>query len=203
MAALLTRSAVSNVIAGLVLTYMRSFRIGDRVKIADTTGDVVEKTLLITRIQTVKNVEVTVPNSLVLGSHIVNFSTSAKTKGLILHTQVTIGYDAPWKKVHELLIQAALNTDEILSEPKPFVLQTSLDDSYVSYEINAYTHNAHRMAGIYSMLHQNIQDAFNKAGVEIMSPSFSAIRDGNTVTIPKENREANYQAPSFRVEKTD
>lgn len=192
-------SAIANLVAGLVLTYMRSFRIGDRVRIADTVGDVVEKTLLVTRICTVKNVEISIPNALVLGSHIVNFSTSAQTKGLILHTQVTIGYDAPWRKVHELLISAARRSPDILQEPAPFILQTGLDDSYVRYELNAYTRQANSMASVYSSLHQNIQDAFNEAGVEIMSPAYSAIRDGNTITIPESNRPADYKAPSFRA----
>ncbi|MCX6126519.1 MAG: mechanosensitive ion channel, partial [Proteobacteria bacterium] len=185
-------SAVANIIAGLVLTYMRSFRIGDRVKIADTMGDIVEKTILVTRIRTVKNVDITIPNSIVLNSHIINFSTSAKTKGLILHTEITIGYDAPWQTVHKLLIDAAIGTRGILHTPAPFVLQTSLDDSYVRYEINAFTHMANSMAGIYSELRQNIQDSFNKAGVEIMSPSYHAMRDGNNVTIPLGSRPKDY-----------
>jgi small-conductance mechanosensitive channel len=198
-------SAMANIIAGLVLTYMRSFRIGDRVKIAESTGDVTEKSLLATRIMTVKNVEVTIPNAMVLAGHIINYSASAATKGLVLHTSVTIGYDAPWRKVHELLINAALRTEGIENNPAPFVLQTGLEDSYVRYEINAYTHVANRMASTYGLLHQNIQDAFNEAGLEIMSPSFSAIRDGNTVTTPPEHRAADYTPPSFRVEcsKTD
>ncbi len=193
-------SAMANVISGLVLTYMRSFRIGDRVKIAEAMGDVVETTLLVTRIRTVKNVEITIPNSLVLNSHMLNFSTAALNAGLILHTEVTIGYDASWRKVHELLIGAALKTNGILSEPAPFVYQSGLDDSYVRYEINAYTRVANRMAGTYSELRQHIQDAFNEAGVEIMSPSYSAIRDGNTVTIPPDKRPEGYTPSSFRID---
>lgn len=146
-------SAISNIVAGVVLTYMRPFKIGDRVKIADTIGDVVEKTLLATRVRTIKNVDITIPNSMVLGSHIINFSSSAEARGLILHTGVTIGYDAPWMKVHELLIAAAQSTEGILKEPKPFVLQTSLDDFFVSYEVNAYTDKPNEMAKIYSDLH--------------------------------------------------
>jgi small-conductance mechanosensitive channel len=178
---------------------MRSFRIGDRVKIADTVGDVVEKSLLVTRIKTVKNVEITIPNAITLNSHIINYSTSAQTDGLILHTEVTIGYDAPWRKVHELLISAASNAEGVLKEPAPFVYQSSLDDYYVRYQINAYTRESNSMAAIYSKIHQNIQDAFNQAGVEIMSPAFNAIRDGNSTTIPSDRRPPDYVAPSFRV----
>lgn len=172
---------------------------GDRVKIADTIGNIVEKNLLVTRVRTIKNVEITIANSMVLGSHIVNFSSSAEQKGLILHTSVTIGYDAPWRTVHKLLIEAALSTEHVLREPYPFVLQTALDDFYVHYEINAHTDHPSLMARTYSDLHQNIQDKFYEAGVEIMSPHFSSMRDGNQIAIPAEYREKGYSAPAFRV----
>ena len=111
-------SAVSNALAGLVFTYMRPFHAGDRVKIADTIGDVLERALLVTRLRTIKNVEVVIPNSAILSNQILNYSALARTRGLILNTTVTIGYDAPWRKVHELLIRAALNTDGILPDPR-------------------------------------------------------------------------------------
>jgi len=192
-------SAISNMVAGIVLTYMRPFKIGYRVKIADTMGDIMEKTLLITRIRTIKNVDITIPNSMVLGAHIVNYSSSDKGVGLILNTTVTIGYDSPWRQIHELLISAAFETKFILKEPKPFVLQTSLDDFYVSYEINAYTKESNKMAIIYSELHSKIQDKFNEAGVEIMSPHYGAMRDGNQTAIPPDYLPKEYKAPSFRI----
>ena len=192
-------SAVANVVAGVILTYMRAFKIGDRVKIADTMGDVMEKTLLITRIRTIKNVEITIANAMVLNSHIVNFSASTQQEGLILHTAVTIGYDAPWRTVHQLLIDAALTCNDILPEPRPFVLQTALDDFYVHYEINAFTDAPSHMAQIYSDLHQNIQDKFNQAGVEIMSSHYSNVRDGNRTTIPAAYLAKDYVAPRFEV----
>jgi small-conductance mechanosensitive channel len=179
-------SAIGNMVAGVVLTYTRAFQIGDRVKIGDTTGDVTEKTLLVTRVRTIKNVEITIPNGTVLGAQVVNFSTLAASHGLILHTAVTIGYDVPWRTVHELLIGAAGRTEDLAPDPKPFVLQTSLDDFYVTYELNAYTARADLTARTYSRLHANIQDCFNAAGVEIMSPHYGALRDGNQTTIPSE-----------------
>lgn len=191
--------AISNIISGLVLTYMRPFQIGDRVKIADTIGDVTARELLVTRVRTIKNVDITIPNAMVLGSHIINFSSSAKDRGLILHTSVTIGYDAPWRTVHKLLIDAAKATTHILEKPEPFVLQTSLNDFYVTYEINAYTDQPNKMVEIYAELHQNIQDKFNEAGVEIMSPHYSQIRDGNKTTIPEEYLPKTYEAPAFRI----
>jgi len=194
-------SATSNAVAGLVITYMRPFKLGDRIKIGEVTGDVIEKTLLVTRIRTIKNEDITIPNASVLSSHTINYTTAAKQLGLILHTSVTIGYDVPWRQVHELLIQAALATEGILQDEKrkPFVYQTSLDDFYVSYQINAHTENSHGMSAIYSRLHQLIQDKFNEAGVEIMSPHYRAARDGNTTTIPANYLPKDYQSPGFNV----
>ena len=160
-----------------------------------------KKTALVTRIRTIKNEDITVPNSTVLSSNTINYSgnTKPEDKGLILHTTVTIGYDVPWKTMHEVLIKAALRTDLILHEPKPFVLQTSLDDFYVSYQINVYTKEANNQAVIYSKLHQNIQDCSNEAGIEILSPHYRQIRDGNQTTIPNAYLNKNYKAPVFQV----
>jgi small-conductance mechanosensitive channel len=196
-------SAITNMVAGLVITYMRPFKIGDRVKIGDHVGDVVEKTMLVTRIKTIKNEDITVPNSAVLSGSTINYSSNTRnlTDGLIVHTTITIGYDVPWKKLHEVLINAALKVDLIKNDPKPFVLQTSLDDFYVSYQINAYTKFATKQAVIYSELHQNIQDACNEAGIEILSPHYRAARDGNTTTIPSEYLPEDYVAPAFRINK--
>ena len=171
-------------IAGLVITYMRPFKPGDRIKIADVSGDVIEKTLLVTRIKTPKNEIITIPNSSVLTGNTVNYSVQAAQQGLILHTTITLGYDLPWRKVHQTLIQAALATKDIETDPKPFVLQTSLDDFYVSYQLNAYTRQASRQAMIYSELHQNIQDYCRDADIEIMSPHYRSNRDGSESTIP-------------------
>ncbi len=156
-------AAIGNMVAGVVLTYTRAFQIGDRVKINDTVGDVVEKTLIVTRLRTIKNVAVTIPNGAVLSSQVVNYTTLAASNGLILNTSITIGYDVPWRTVHELMIRAAQRTESIAVEPTPFVLQTSLDDFYVSYELNAFTCRADIMALTYSQLHQNIQEMFNES----------------------------------------
>ncbi|WP_285008341.1 mechanosensitive ion channel family protein [Pedobacter faecalis] len=173
-------NAITNIVAGLVITYMRPFRVGDRVKIGDVTGDVVEKTMLVTRIRTIKNEDITVPNSTVLSSSTVNYSSQTKNErqGLIIHYTVTVGYDVPWQRVYELLIQAALKTVHVLEDPKPFVLQTSLDDFYIAYQINAYTKEPNRQAVIYSNLLENIQDQFKDAGLELMSPNYHVVRDG-------------------------
>ncbi|MDE6300248.1 MAG: mechanosensitive ion channel family protein [Muribaculaceae bacterium] len=179
-------TVIGNIIAGLVITYMRPFKIGDRIKLNDTTGNVIEKTPFVTRLRTPKNEVVTIPNSFIMSSHTVNYSASARQYGLIIHTTVTIGYDAPWRQVHQLLINAARLTPGVLSHPKPFVLETELSDYYPCYQLNAYIKDADRLGEIYSALHQNIQDVFNEAGVEIMSPHYFASRDGSASTIPED-----------------
>ncbi len=191
--------SLSNIIAGLVLTYMRLFTIGDRVKIGDVTGDVIEKSPLVTRVRTIKNEIISIPNSSVMNSHTINYSSDAPANGLIIHTTVTIGYDVPWKDMYAALIDAALRTELILKEPQPFVLQTSLEDFYVAYQINAYVREANKQAVIYSNLHQNIQDVCNERGIEILSPHYRAARDGNNTTIPSDYLPEDYEAPSFNI----
>ncbi|HBZ66188.1 MAG TPA: transmembrane ion channel [Bacteroidales bacterium] len=193
-------SAIANMVAGLVITYMRPFKIGDRIKIADVTGDVIEKTLLVTRIRTIKNEVITIPNSSVLTGNTTNYSSEASEQGLIIHTTVTIGYDVPWKDVHQALIEAAQKTAMVLKEPAPFVLQVSLEDFYVVYQLNAYTREAGKQALIYSELHQNIQDVFFGHGIEILSPHYRAARDGNMTSIPAAYLPKDYKAPRFNID---
>ena len=189
-------TVIGNIIAGLVM--------GDRIKLNDTTGDIIEKTPLVTRIRTPKNEVVTVPNSFIMSSHTVNYSTSAREYGLIIHSEVSIGYDIPWRQVNQILIDAALNTPGVVDDPRPFVLETSLSDWYPVYQINAYIKEADKMAQIYSDLHQNIQDKFNEAGIEIMSPHYMAVRDGNETTIPKDDlRNSDSANQTGQGDKTD
>ena len=177
-------SVVANIMAGIVITYTRAFKIGDRVRIADTEGDIIERSAFVTRLKTPKNEEVAIPNAMVMANHIVNFSAQAKEEGVLLHTTVTIGYDVPWPKVHELLTGAAANIEAVLEEPAPFVLQTSLDDNYVAYELNVYTRNPGSKSRIASEMHAHIQDAFRDAGIEILSPHYRAHRDGSAPVLP-------------------
>ncbi len=192
--------SLSNIVSGLILTYMRLFRIGDRVKFGDVVGDVIEKSLLVTRIRTIKNEIISIPNSTIMNSHTINYSSDAPVNGLIVHTTVTIGYDVPWRDMHKVLIEAAMKTKLILRKPEPFVLQTSLDDFYVSYQINGYIKEPNKQAVIYSDLHQNIQDVCNEHGIEILSPHYRAARDGNATTIPPGYMPADYQAPAFNIQ---
>ncbi len=194
-------SAISNIIAGIILTYTRAFRAGDRVKIGDHVGDIVEKSLWVTRLRTIKNEDIVIPNSTVIGAAVINYTEGKYQGGLIIHTTVTIGYDAPWRQVHQIMIEAARRTEGVLADPPPFVFQTALNDYNVSYQINAYTDRPHEMARLYSDLHQHLQDTFNEGGIEILSPMYNQLRDGNHTTIPGSYLPPNYRPPGFRVER--
>jgi small-conductance mechanosensitive channel len=196
---LASSSAIANVVSGIVLTYTRAFRIGDRVQIGTTTGDVVEKTLFVTRLETIRQEVVSIPNAQVLNGTIINYSTLARTRGIILHTTVTLGYDIPWRQVQELLIAAARATPGIRAEPPPFVWQTQLNDVHVSYELNAYTNDAWLMPYTYAALHANIRDAFDAAGIEIMSPQITALRNGPRTAVPRDSETPRSPAAPFRV----
>ncbi len=196
-----SRGTINNVIAGIVLIYTRGFRIGDRIAIDDTVGTVVEQSLLVIRVKTIKNVQVTIPNSIVLSKKIINYSAIARDTGLplILHTTITLGYDRPWQKVEQALISAAQITQHVLKEPKPFVWQTNLDNCYVNYELNAYIDDPIKLPAIQAELHQHIQDKCNENDIEILSPQYSALRDGNHSTIPQAYLPKNYKSPNFRI----
>jgi small-conductance mechanosensitive channel len=178
-------STISNVIAGYTMTYRRAFRIGDRVKIGDTVGDVTEMRLQVTHLRTIKNEEVIIPNSSILNNEVVNYSSLASRLGLILHTKVGIGYETGWRQVEAMLLIAAERTPGIMSDPKPFVRQLSLGDFAVTYEINVYCGNPRTMAQIYTALHQNILDVFNEHGIQIMTPAYEGDPEAPKV-VPKE-----------------
>ena len=193
-------SAVANLAAGVILVYSRSFRIGDWVRIGETVGEVVEATLLVTRLRTAKNIRVTIPNGTVMAQSIENYSVPGQGRAVILSTAVTIGYDVPWRRVEELLLKAAQATDGILLDPAPFVLQTTLDDFYVRHELGVFTATPRLTAPTLSALHRRILDVFNEAGVEILSPHYAQVRDGNHVAIPAQYVPADYAAPGLRLD---
>ncbi|KAA6320277.1 Mechanosensitive channel MscK, partial [termite gut metagenome] len=178
-------SVIGNVMAGLVITYMRPFKIGDRIKLNDTIGNVIEKTPFVTRIKTPKNEIVTIPNSFIMSSHTVNYSSSARNYGLILHTDVSFSFEVHRETAHRILIKAALDTPDVLPDPAPFVLGISFQDSGFTYQINVYIKDADKINRIYSDLHHNIQELANKEGVEMVVQHYIATRDGEETAIPE------------------
>jgi small-conductance mechanosensitive channel len=142
------------------------------VRIGEHIGEVAQVRLLTTYLRSPKNEQIVIPNSIILNSEVVNFSTLAADAGLILHTNVGIGYETPWRQVEAILIEAARRTPGLRTDPEPFVLQRKLGDFAVDYELNAYTDDPARMLRLYSALHRNILDGFNEYGIQIMTPAY-------------------------------
>jgi small-conductance mechanosensitive channel len=190
-------SIISNIIAGYTMTYRRAFRVGDRVKIGETIGTVTEIRLLVTHLQSLKNEKVVIPNSTILNSEIINYTTTLEDKELILHTTVGIGYEVPWRQVEAMLLESARRTEGLVQDPPPFVLQKALADFAVTYELNAYCRDEKRIPLLYSNLHRNIQDVFNEHGVQIMTPNYVADTPQPKIVPPEEW----YAAPAEQPEK--
>jgi small-conductance mechanosensitive channel len=167
-------SIMANILAGYTMTYRRAFRVGDRVKIGAHVGDVVDVRLMVTRLRTPKNEEVVIPNSLILNGEVTNYSQAARDQSVVLHTAVGIGYETPWRQVEAMLLAAAERTPGLMREPPPFVLQQSLGDFCITYELNVHCNQPQQMPALYSRLHQNILDVFNEYGVQIMTPAYVA-----------------------------
>jgi small-conductance mechanosensitive channel len=188
-------SFIANSIAGLSMTYRAAFREGDRIKVGDVVGTVEEIKLMVTKVRTPKNEQVVIPNSSILNDNVTNYSHMARRGGVILHTVVGIGYDTPWRQVEALLLMATERTEGLLKDPPPFVLQQSLGDFAVNYELNAHCKDEHRMPALYSALHANIQDVFNEHGVQIMSPAYEADPAGPKIVPPEKWYEAPAKKP--------
>jgi len=178
------RSSVNDLIGGLILTYNSTFEVGDRVQIAGTTGDVLRLGTFFTLLQTLENDRVSVPNSMAMQAEIINVSEAAKAGGLKLKIRVGIGYDAEWQLVYGLLLAAGTKTTNVRPDPAPTVGQQSLDDFAVTYTLVVVLDDPKKTIATRTELLENIQDAFNEAGVEIMTPSVRAIRNSLDPAIP-------------------
>jgi small-conductance mechanosensitive channel len=178
-------SSVANLIAGYLTTFGRVFRVGDLIRVGDVMGQVTQVRLLTTRVRTIRNEEVTIPNATIMSSSVTNYSSLAREKGLMLQTEVGIGYETPWRQVHAMLLEAARRTPVLLTEPAPFVWQRQLGDFAVVYQLNVYKQVAEALPAAYSDLHQNILDVFNEYGVQIMTPAYEGDPEQPKV-VPKE-----------------
>ena len=165
-------SFIANIIAGYSMTYRRAFKKGDRIQVDDFMGFVLEQTLMVTRLRSVKNEEIIIPNSTLLNSNIKNYTQAAKERGIILHTSVGIGYETPWRLVEAMLLEAVARTNGLLKDPPPYVLHKGLGDFAVTYEINAYCDDPVNMYFMYTDLHRNILDVFNENNIQIMTPAY-------------------------------
>jgi small-conductance mechanosensitive channel len=167
-----------------VLVYSRALSVGDFVDIGGTVGVVSEVGVLSTKIIDMRNEEVTIPNAVLVGNSIRNYSRLAGERGTLVSTKVTIGYDTPWRQVHAMLIAAAEQTPGLRGDPRPFVYQRGLGDFYVEYELFAYMDQPLNRVPVLSALHGNIQDQFNTYGVQIMSPHFMEQPANDVIVAP-------------------
>jgi small-conductance mechanosensitive channel len=180
-------SVISNMMAGLVITYMRSFKIGDRIKVGDVYGDVIEKTLFVIRVQTIKKDVITVPNSSILSSNVVNYSTAAGADGpgVVIAVNISVCYDVAWDRAHRLLTEAAREAAHVLTDPPPFVFTKELSDFAVVYSLRVYTRRPDLYAAICSEINRNVLDVFRREGIEMIVPQYRSIRNGDNPVVPK------------------
>jgi len=169
-------SAISNAIAGIVISYMRPFQVGDWIKSGEIIGAVIEKNALVTRLKTINNEDITIPNSAILSGATMNFTSIGKEIGLALNVQLKVRYDYSDNLVEELLIEAALKTNGISPKPHPYIFQISLSELNAVYELNAYTFHPENMYFIKSDLTKNIQSTFRQANIEIFSTQYVEIK---------------------------
>lgn len=198
MLSLGSSNVISQGASGLILTFTRTFRVGEYVRIGALEGTVTALGIFNTRLRTGMGEEVTLANANVFGSEIRNYSRAAEGGGYILDTTVTIGYDTPWRQVEAMLLEAAERTQGIAAEPPPRVFQTALSDFYPEYRLvcNATPKQPRPRAVALSDLHANIQDTFNQYGVQIMSPHY--VGDPPHEKIVAEERK--FAAPAHRPE---
>ena len=175
---------VNQIMSGLVVVYSRALKPGEFVQIGDDFGIVTDVGMLSAKMVTRKREEITIPHAVLVGAKTVNYSRQATNGQAQLGTTVTIGYDAPWRQVHELLLAAASRTNGVRTEPAPRVWQKALSNFYVEYELVVNLDHPEERLPILSELHMHIQDAFNEAGVQIMSPAFES-QPEKKIFVPK------------------
>jgi len=179
-------TAIANIVAGYMLIYRRAFKLGDIIKVGEHFGEVITTRLQVTHLRSPKNEEIVIPNSQMLNSDVVNFSSIGRRQGLILHTEVAIGYSTPWRQVEAMLIEAAQRTEGLGAEPRAFVFEKQLGEFAVTYELNVYCTNVNAMKALYAALHRNVLDVFNEHGVQIMTPAYEGDPEQPKVVAPKD-----------------
>ncbi|MGA7412821.1 MAG: mechanosensitive ion channel family protein [Bryobacteraceae bacterium] len=190
---------IGNILAGILLTYARAFKVGDVVQIEGVYGKVIEKTLLVTRVLTAGQQHVAIPNSKVLTNSVTNYSNHGLGRGVAVSVPATIGYEVDWRTVHKLLIEGATRTEEIATEPAPFVMEQSFGNYSVEYHLRAWTKTSDGIFESYAALRRNVLDAFADAGIEIMTPTILSHRDASDLAVPAERFPSRPRPKGIRV----
>ncbi len=190
---------IGNLLAGVLLTYARAFKVGDVVRIEGVYGKVTEKTLLVTMLVTAGNEHVAIPNGKVLADSVTNYSVHGLGQGVAVSVPATIGYDVDWRTVHKLLIEGAARTEQIATDPAPRVMEKSFGNYSVEYELRAWTKTSDGIFESYAALRRNVLDAFADGGVEIMTPTILSHRDASELAVPKERFPSSARPRGIRV----
>jgi small-conductance mechanosensitive channel len=179
---LFTSSVLGNVLAYTILNGSQEFKTGDRVQIGESYGDIVEVGIFFTRIKTIKDEIISIPNLTVMGKELKNFSA---LKEVLIYVSVSLGYDVDKDLAKKILIESAKKTSGILTatDKKPFVLLRDLGNYAITYEINAYTDRPNSLVNIKSELIDNILSEFKKSDIEILSPFHVATRQHLSPTV--------------------
>lgn len=191
VASLGSSSAIANIIAGYLLIYRRAFKVGDLVLLAGNLGQISAMRLQATHLRTIKNEEVTIPNSAVMAKEVVNYSALCGSSGLILHTKVVVGYETPWRQVEAMLLDAARRTSGLMTQPAPFVRELKLGNAGVTYELNAYCNNPRAVASLYAEILRNVLDVLDENGIDPVTPTHVALAADARApkVVPKDARE--------------
>lgn len=171
LASIGSAGVVPNMISGIMLTYMDPFEVGDVVKIGDTYGVVHDTSILSTTLRSHATELITIPNSKIWSSDIINYSRRVGD-GASLVATIGIGYQTPWRQMEAILKMAASRTAGIRTSPEPYVLTSSLDQFNVTYQLHSFIDTGARLYEVKSHLHENILDACNEFGVQIMTPAY-------------------------------
>lgn len=178
VASLGSSSAIANIIAGYLLIYRRAFKVGDLVMLAGNLGQISAMRLQATHLRTIKNEEVTIPNSAVMAKEVINYSALCGSSGLILHTKVVVGYETPWRQAEAMLLEAARRTSGLMTQPAPFVRELELGNVGVTYELNAYCNNPLAVAALYAAILRNVLDVFDENGIDMFTPTHVTLATG-------------------------
>jgi small-conductance mechanosensitive channel len=184
MVSLGSSGVINQAMSGMVVVFSRALKAGEYVCVGEHEGTVTEVGALSTKLRTKRNEEINLPNAMLVSSTTKNYSRLADQHGVIVYASAGIGYDAPWRLVHRLLVDAALRTPGVRRDPAPFVRQSALTSFCVEYTINAYIERPEDRLEVLSNLNANIQDAFNDARIQIMTPAFES-QPAEPIVVPR------------------
>ena len=160
-------NTIGNAIAGIIVMTSRPFKIGDRIYFNGKFADVVAVDLIYTRMKTLDNVLVSVPNQELLKSEIDNYGKNRMTRR---KCSITAGYELNAEQVKTALLEAASKTEAILKDPEPYVWITSLGDFAVEYTLHVFTNKTKHLPEIDATLKRTVLETCKQHKIDISTP---------------------------------